>query len=70
MTKYWKEQTKELRGKIVGERQAWEDKYNTDVGKQSQEIAKLKIKLRVEKIGRVGLQAENQSIQDALHVME
>ena len=35
LTKYWKEQTKELRGKIVGERQAWEDKYKTDVGKHS-----------------------------------
>ena len=40
------------------------------MGKQFQEIAKLKIKLRVEKIGRVGLQAENQSIRDVLHAME
>ena len=59
MTKYWKEQTKELRGKMVGERQVWEDKYKTDMGKQSQEIAELKIKLRAEKIGRAELRAEN-----------
>ena len=30
----------------------------------------LKIKLRAEKIGRAELQAENQSIRDALHAME
>ena len=47
-----------------------EDKYKTDMGKHSQEIAKLKIKLRTEKIGRVELQAENQSILDALRAME
>ena len=70
MTKYWKEQTKELRGKIAGERQAWEDKYKRDMGKHSQEIAKLKIKLRAERIGRAELQAENQSILDALRAME
>ena len=35
LTKYWKEQTKELRGKIARERQAWEDKYKTDMGKHS-----------------------------------
>ena len=51
LTKYWKEQTKELRGKIAGERQAWEDKHKTDMGKLSQEIAELKIKLRAERIG-------------------
>ena len=60
LTKYWKEQTKELRGKIAGERQAWEDKYKIDMEKHSQEIAKLKIKLRAERIGRAELQAENQ----------
>ena len=48
----------------------WEDKYKTDMGKQSQEIAKLKIKLRAEKIGRAELRAENQSIRDALRAME
>ena len=62
LTKYWKDQTKELRGKMVGERQVWEDKYKTKMGKQFLEIAKLKIKLRAEKIGRAELQAENQSI--------
>ena len=41
-----------------------------DMGKQSQEIAKLKIKLKVEKIGRAELRAENQPIRDALHTME
>ena len=37
---------------------------------QSQEIEELKIKLRVEKIGRAELRAENQSIWDALHAIE
>ena len=35
LTNYWNEQTKKLKGKIVGERQAWEDKYKMDMGKQS-----------------------------------
>ena len=35
LTKYWKEHTKELRGKIVEDRQAWEDKHKTDMGKHS-----------------------------------
>ena len=70
LTKYWKEQTKELRGKIARERQAWEDKYKKDMGKHSQEIAELKIKLRAKRIGRAELQAENQSILDALRAME
>ena len=55
---------------MVGERQVWEDKYKTDMGKQSQEIAELKIKLRAEKIGRDELRAENQSIRDGLRAME
>ena len=46
LTKYWKEQTKELKGKIARERQAWEDKYKIDMGKHSQEIVELKIKSR------------------------
>ena len=41
-----------------------------DMGKQSQEIVELKIKLRAEKIRRAELPAENQSIWDALHAME
>ena len=49
LTKYWKEQTKELRGKVARERQAWEDKYKSDMGKHSQENAELKIKLRAER---------------------
>ena len=61
---------KGLRGKIAGERQVWQDKYKIDMGKQSQEIAELKIKLRTVKIGRVELRAENQSIWNALHEME
>ena len=52
LTKYWKEQTKDLRGKMAEERQAWEDKYKTDMGKHSQENAELKIKLRAERISR------------------
>ena len=55
---------------MAEERQVWEDKYKMDMGKQSQEIAELKIKLRAKKIGRAELRAENQSIRDALHVME
>ena len=70
LTKYWKEQTKELRGKIVEERQAWEDKYKTDIGKHFQENAELKIKLRAERIGRAKLPAKNQSILDALRTMK
>ena len=70
LTKYWKEQTKELRGKIAGERQAWEDKYKIDTGKHSQEIAELKIKLRAERIGQAELQVENQSILDAFRAIK
>ena len=55
---------------MAGERQVWEDKYKTDMGKQSKEITKLKIKLRAEKIGRAELRVENQSSRDALHAME
>ena len=40
------------------------------MGKQSLEIAELKIKLKAEKIGQVELRAENQSIRDALRAME
>ena len=41
-----------------------------DIGRQSQEITELKLKLRAEKIGRTELQTENQSIRNALHTME
>ena len=40
------------------------------MGKHSQENAELKIKLKGERIGRAELQAENQSILDALRAME
>ena len=43
-----------------------QDRY----GKHSQEIVEQKIKLRAERIGRAELQAENQSILDALLAME
>ena len=55
---------------MAGERQVWEDKYKMDMEKQSQEIAKLKIKLRAEKIGWAELRTENQSIRDALRTIE
>ena len=55
---------------MAGERQVWEDKSKMDTGKQSQDIAELKIKLRAEKIGRAELRAENQSIWDAFCAME
>ena len=48
----------------------WEDKYKAYTEEQFRENTKLKIKLRVEKIGRAELRAENQSIRDALHPME
>ena len=35
LTRYWKEQTKELRSKMARERQVWENKYKTDMEKQS-----------------------------------
>ena len=62
LTNYWKKQTQKLRSKMVEERQTWESKYKMDIGKQSQEITKLKLKLKAKKIGRVELQVENQSI--------
>ena len=68
--KYWKKNTQELRGKMAEERQMWEDKYKADTEEQSQKIMELKFKLRAEKIGRAELQAENQSIHNALHEME
>ena len=35
LAKYWKKQTQELRGKMVEERQIWEDKYKTGAEEQS-----------------------------------
>ena len=55
---------------MAEQRQTWKSKYKMDIGKQSQEITELKLKLRSEKIGRAELQVENQSIRNALHAME
>ena len=52
LTSYWKKLTQKLRGKRAKETQTWESKYNKDTGKQSQGIMELRLKLRVEKIGR------------------
>ena len=46
------------------------NKYKVDTKRQSQEITKLKLKLRAEKIGRAELQAKNQAIRNALREME
>ena len=55
---------------MAKERQAWENKYEADAKEWSQEIAKLKFKLRVERIERTKLQAENQSVQNAFKALE
>ena len=55
---------------MAKERQTWESKYKMDTGKQSQEITELKFELRAKKIRRAKLQAENQSIRNALHELE
>ena len=55
---------------MAKERLTWESKYKIDIGKQSQEITKLKFKLRAEKIGQAELRAKNQLIRNALHAME
>ena len=70
LTKYWKKQTRELRGKMVEERQAWENKYEADAKKRSQEITELKFQLRVERIERIELRAENQAVRNAIRVLE
>ena len=54
-TDYRKGRTQELKGKMVEERQMWEHKYEMATGKQSQEIAGLKFKLRAKKIEQVEL---------------
>ena len=55
---------------MAEEKQTWENKYKMDTWKQSQEITELKFELKTEKIGRAELRVENQSIRNALHVME
>ena len=52
---YWKGRTQELMGKMIEERQMWEHKYETATGKQSQEIARLKLKLKAKKIEQAEL---------------
>ena len=52
---------------MVEERQMWEHKYETATGKQSQEIAGLKFKLRAKKIEQAELK---QSFQNTFQSME
>ena len=35
LTKYWKKQTQELRGKMAEEKQAWENKFEADTKERS-----------------------------------
>ena len=70
LTKYWKGKTRELRGKMAKERQSWENKYEADIKEHSQEITRLKFKLRAERIERAELQAENQVVWNAIRVLE
>ena len=70
LTKYWKKQTQELRGKMVKERQVWENKHKANTRKQSREIIELKFKLRAEKIERAELRVENQLVRNAIGAME
>ena len=37
LTKYWKKQTQELRGKMVEKRQMWNNKYEVDTKEQYRE---------------------------------
>ena len=52
------------------ERQVWENKHKANTKEQSREIIKLKFKLRAEKIELAELRVENQSIWNAIWVME
>ena len=52
---------------MVEERQMWEHKYEMTTGKQSQEIAGLKFKLRAKKIEQAEL---SQSFQNTIQSME
>ena len=55
---------------MVEERQAWENKYEVDTKERSQEITELKFKLRVERIERAELRAENQAVRNAIRALE
>ena len=70
LIKYWKGQTRELRGKMAEEKQEWENKYEVDTKKCSQEITELKFKLRAERIERAELRAENQAVRNAIRALE
>ena len=70
LTKYWKGQARELRGKMAEERQTCENKYEADTKEHSQETTKLKFKLRVERIEREVLRAENQAVRNAIRALE
>ena len=55
---------------MAEEKQAWENKYEADTKEHSQEITELKFKLRVERIKRAQLQAENQAVWNAIRALE
>ena len=55
---------------MAEERQVWENKYETNTREQSREITELKFNLRVEKIRRVKLRVENQSVWNTFRAME
>ena len=55
---------------MVEERQAWENKSEADAKERSQEIAELKFKLKVKRIERAELQAENWSVRNAIRALE
>ena len=55
---------------MAEEKQAWEDKYEADTKERSQEITKLKFKLRVERIERTKLRAENQAVRNAIRALD
>ena len=55
---------------MAEERQAWENKYEVDTKKHSQEITELKFKLGAERIERAELRAENQAVRNAIRALE
>ena len=55
---------------MAEERQAWENKYKVDAKERSQEVAKLKFKLKAERIEQAELQVENQSVQNTIRALE
>ena len=55
---------------MAEERQAWENKYEADAKVRSQEVTELKFKLKAERIERAELQAEYQSVRNAIRALE